>query len=168
MKENDLNTIIKNSFNAIAHARAFKIPDGQHGISIQSPMDAFGAFQGFPLYYETKLIKNELNAFSFSKIEDHQFENLLWYHNNLVVDKFCLFIIGYYVPHSIKGVFIFDAKFVYDEAQKGLKSFKKPQMIKWKENGFFLPINYYTINGKRQELIENLESMGSKIIKEYQ
>jgi hypothetical protein len=165
MVESNLNTIIKNSINLLPKSRAFKIPDGRGGISIQSPMDSFGVLLGYPLYYETKLVKKNLNAFSFDRIEDHQYENLEFYHSSLVNKNYCLCIVGYYVPRVLKGVFIFDSHFVFEEHSKGIKSFKKKQLLEWKKD-YFIDINYHTVDNKRVELLD-LSSIESKIIKGY-
>ena len=164
MLEKNLNSIIKSSINL--YGRATKIPDGQKGLSQQNPFDIFGAIHGYPLYIESKLIKKNLNSFSFNIVEDHQYENLSWYYNNLKCKKYCLIAVGYYVPRVIKGVFFFDIKFITDEKEKGVKSFKKNIITNWYDKKLCIPISSTIIDNKRKEIMD-LSNLEEKIIYGY-
>lgn len=167
-RESQLNTIIKNSFNLQSYnSRLFKIPDPKAGTGIQNPFDIIGIIFGTPTYIESKLIKKEYEAFSLKRVEEHQYENLLWYKNKSNEKTYSLIIVGYYVPRKVKEIFIFDSSFVFSEYQKGVKSFNKKQILKWKENQLFLPINYKDIDEKRVEVIDNIDLLESKIIRSY-
>lgn len=167
MRENNLNTIIKNSFNTVECSRCTKIPDPAKGEGITLPFDYFGLYKGVPLYGESKLLKTNLCAFNLSLIEDHQYENLHFYSSTSIKTPYCLYSIGYYIPRKLKVVFFFDSEFVYNEKINNVTSFKKPQIVNWYEKGLFLPINYTTVNEKRIELISHIETLDSVIIKQY-
>lgn len=166
-RESELNTIIKNSFNLQDRSRLFKIPDPIHGTGIRNPCDLVGIIHGYPAYVESKLIKKEYEAFSLNRVEDHQYENLQWYNKNSQNKIYSLIIVGYYVPRKIKDIFIFDSNFVFEQYSQGVKSFKKKQILEWREKQSFCSINYKEIEGKRLEVISDLENIDTKIIRGF-
>jgi hypothetical protein len=123
------------------------------------PFDAFGSFNGIPMYLESKLIKSNLNAWNFKNtVEEHQFENLHFYANQNT-ETLCLFSIGYYIPNKLKIIFFFDSEFVYNQLQNGLTSFKKNSILHWYNNEKFFVI--------KKDYIQDLHLLREKIIYGY-
>lgn len=52
----------------------FKIPD--NAFLNKLPFDGFGVYKGYSIYWEAKYL-NKPSAFNFSRLEDHQIQNLL-------------------------------------------------------------------------------------------
>ena len=79
MFEKDLNHDLVSLFNR--EGWSWKIPDpDQRAMSSggKRPFDGVAFFKDIGAYYfESKLIKNKLQAFSLDRIEEHQYENLL-------------------------------------------------------------------------------------------
>lgn len=169
--EASLNTIIANSFSQLPLNRAIKISDPRGGIGIQNPFDHFGVYNGKPLYSESKILK-KLESFAFSKIEDHQYENLSFFSKALSDKCYTLIFLGIYVPHKMKILMTFDFDFLYEQKLTGKKSFFKKELDAWIEKGMFLDINYKNIEGEngkmtRKEIISSLEELDSKIIRGF-
>lgn len=122
MLERDLNTIIANSIKTYG-GTACKIPDPKGGTGIQLPFDIFGAYKGKPLYIESKLIKSNVNAFPFKRVEEHQYHYLHTY-KQIIPTSVCLIAVSYWMSRSLFKVFFFEYNIIRDRYLKGEKSFK--------------------------------------------
>lgn len=162
--EAKLNTIIKNSINI--HEWAFKIPDHAKGKSfVTNPFDGFGILNNKPLYYETKLIKKGIYAFSFDRIEEHQWKNLKQISDLLKDNCYCFIFVGFYEIRKLKIVMVFDFNFLWQEKQLGRKSFTKKELMQFYNDNKYLPIQKVLLtNDKKQDIIEGLESIDTVII----
>lgn len=98
MNEQEFNTIVGNSLQW-----RHKIADGgRHGLL---PFDGMGIFENKPLYWESKFLRKP-EAFNFSRLEDHQIENLHKVQELLGGDP-AWFLIGVDFGRSDKRVFLF-------------------------------------------------------------
>lgn len=86
----------------------YKIPDD--GISLKfggrRPFDGIGIINGFPVYWESKLLKS-VSSFNFSRLKDHQLGSLIRI-KTLCPRSFCLFLIGVYFSRKDFRLFYFD------------------------------------------------------------
>jgi len=167
MKESSLNTIINQSINRKYWNH--KISDGIGGISVQNPFDGFGIMNDKPLYYEAKLIKGGMYAFNFSKIEDHQVENLRIINASLlkeIPNKFyTLFPVGFYKSREYFRILLFSYKTIESRKSNGEKSIKQKELNKFIEQNKYLTIKYEKDSrGNRKQYISDLERWDEVII----
>lgn len=171
MRENELNTIIKNNFNW-----AWKFPDpsksnimgvDKQGKTIFSmrpnPFDGVGLTENFVVFFETKLLK-DYRAFSFSKIADHQLHNLKMIHSatdkHLGTVVYPLIICGVYIPYKGIDLFFFHYLEIFNRIKAGDKSVKKKELLELKDKGSYLPVKKKTFQvNKIPEVIINGEKV---------
>lgn len=156
MKESQLNTILSRSLNKLDNGWFHKIADPLHGTGIQNPFDGFGVLNEKPIYIESKLIKNGIYAVNFNRIEEHQIANLNEI-NQMLQDKssLCLIAVGFYQPRKLNEIVFFSIDYILYLKKKGIKSIKKKELLKLREKGHFLKINYVKgIDGKRRQYID--------------
>jgi penicillin-binding protein-related factor A (putative recombinase) len=137
MFEKDLNRDLTRLFNN--HGWAYKIPDPPASVALSAsprPFDGFAAFRGFDFFYESKLIKNKISAFSISRIEDHQFENLLKLRE---LGKETAIILGIWIARKSYHLLIFDAYFLYT---LGNKSVLKKQLESYIQAGYAIDMQH--------------------------
>jgi hypothetical protein len=116
--EKDLNHDLTKLF--ASKGWAYKIPDpaGITALSAsQRPFDGFAAFPGFDFFYESKLIKNKVSAFSIARVEPHQFANLLKLRE---LGKETAVVLGIWIPRSCYKILLFDPMFLYTLDKKSL------------------------------------------------
>ena len=164
MVEIDLNRMLVASIKA-SNGWAYKIADPsftaiKRGIA-KNPYDIFGmAYNGKGIHLEAKLIKPDTNAllcsFPFSKIEDHQIENLTELcriREQSGVDSILSYPIGYWRSRTLFVVFFFDADYIHKRIASGEKSIKGPEMMKFYEEGKYLEIKKKFLNAKAIEKV---------------
>jgi hypothetical protein len=118
MLERDLNRDITRLFNV--HGWAHKLPDPPASVALTAsprPFDGFAAFKDFDFFYESKLIKNKIAAFSIARIEDHQFKNLLRLRE---LGKETAIILGIWIARKTYQILIFDPYFLYTFKDKSI------------------------------------------------
>jgi len=120
MLEKDLNHDLTALF--AGHGWAYKIPDPPAAVAHNSsprPFDGFAAFRGFDFFYESKFIKNKISAFPLSRIEEHQFANLLKLRE---LGKETAIVLGIWIPYRSYRFLVFDPHFLFClEAKSVLK-----------------------------------------------
>jgi hypothetical protein len=142
MFEKDLNHDLIRMFNR--RGWAYKIPDPPASVALAAsprPFDGFAAFRGFDFFYESKLIKNKIAAFSIARIEKHQFENLLKLRE---LGKETAIILGIWVARKSYQLLLFDPDFLYTLE---CKSILKKQLENYIAEG-------YAIDMRHTELFE--------------
>jgi penicillin-binding protein-related factor A (putative recombinase) len=170
VKESELNTIISKSFND--NFFGHKIADGVGGVSVQNPFDGFAVIPGTPIYFESKMMKNQIEAFNFKSIEPHQIENLQAVKKCLP-KSLCLITLGIYIPRKLFIVLPIDISFITELMQEGKKSILKKELEPIIEKKVFLKINSIdriTDKGKKikvkRVIKDDLLSINEKVIKE--
>jgi penicillin-binding protein-related factor A (putative recombinase) len=162
MKEQELNTIINKSINRYQNGWNTKIPDPAYGQGVQLPFDHFGVFNGKPLYMESKLIKG-IYSFNFNRIEEHQFNNLMWLKSH-IKDALCLVPIGFYVPRKTTYVLWFDILTIESLTKQGKTSILKKELERYIEQGMFLEIKSEKIQEMRVKYVQDIERLEEVII----
>jgi hypothetical protein len=118
MFEKDLNRDLTRLFNQ--HGWAYKIPDPPASVALTAsprPFDGFAAFRGFDFFYESKLIKNKISAFSIARVEEHQFVNLLKLRE---LGKETAIILGIWIARKSYQLLLFDPQFLYTLESKSI------------------------------------------------
>ena len=134
MVEKDLNHDLVTLFSK--HGWSWKIPDPDQR-AIQSggkrPFDGIAYFKELGVvYFESKLMKTKLQAFSFTRVEQHQFDNLLALK---ALGATTFIFLGFWVPRRDYCIFVFDPLFLYQ--LKGLRSsLIAKDLYKYAEKGF--------------------------------
>lgn len=161
-----LNTIIQNSL--MRDSWGFKIPDSQGGRGIQLPYDLLGVNNGLPLYAESKLIKNKYQSFNYaSRVESHQWKNLLRIRESLKVPNFTLITLGVWIPRESFRVFFFDMFTLYNKMNAGIKSIKKKELEQLVSDNMYLNIvseKDKIDSKKRKQFIQDIHLLKEKII----
>jgi penicillin-binding protein-related factor A (putative recombinase) len=137
MLEKDLNRDLVRLFKD--HGWAYKIPDPPASIALTAsprPFDGLAAFKGFDFFFESKLIKNKISAFSIARIEDHQFENLLKLRD---LEKETAIILGIWIARKSYQILIFDTHFLYT---LGNKSILKKQLECYIAEGYAIDMRH--------------------------
>jgi hypothetical protein len=150
MKESVLNHDLISLFKGTGHF-AYKIEDPHKTQVLSSSKRPFDGFARFSepvndFYFEAKLIKNSVKAFSLSRVEDHQLANLLQIKRS---GGLTAVILGVWVPRRDYWFMCFDPEFLLRLAEKGKKSINKKELNFYCENGYNISlgskalINFY-------------------------
>lgn len=133
-----MNHDLVNLFNTIGWA--YKIPDpGQESAcsSGKRPFDGFAYFEGWgDFYFESKLSKHKLEAFSLDRVEDHQYKNLLELKRlgaNTGV------ILGFWIPRKEYCFFVFDPEFL-NSLKRTRKSILGKELKWYKDNDYTISL----------------------------
>ena len=133
MLEKDLNHDLVTLFKS--QGWGWKIPDpDQRAMSSggKRPFDGLAFFEGIgAFYFESKLIKNKLQAFNLSRVEDHQYENLLTLRS---LGAETAIILGFWVPRKDYYFFVFDPLFLF-ELRNSRKSILAKELLIYRELG---------------------------------
>ena len=136
MLEKELNHDLVALFKSAGWA--YKIPDPSQESAISSskrPFDGIAYFKDLgSFYFESKLDKHKLQAFSLSRVEDHQYENLLQLRTlgaNTAV------ILGFWVSRKDYYFFVFDPLFL-SNLKTTRKSILGKELQWYKDNGYFI------------------------------
>ena len=168
MKEKDLNTIINNNFKE--HGFSTKIPDpmfiqsDQQRFNLKRPFDGFSVPGHTSIYWETKILQG-YQAFAFSKISEHQMDNLLKIGVRSAVCPKCgyghephilaIVILGIYLYRVGVDLFFFDPRMIDGLKSNGQKSISKRELEGFRFAELYLPL--------RKKLFE-VEEIPHKIV----
>ena len=122
IQESDLNHDLISLFKD-HRAMAYKLPDPNRATVLHASKRPFDGFARFPspvndFWFEAKLIKNNVTAFSSSRVEDHQFESLRKIKQN---GGNTAIILGCWIPRKDYWFMVFDVDFVFGLAGASLK-----------------------------------------------
>ena len=155
MKESDLNHDLVSLFKEY-DAFAYKIPDADRGSVFNAAKRPFDGFARFPppindFWFESKLIKNKVIAFSPNRIEYHQFESLLQIKRN---GGHAAIILGCWIPRKDYWFMVFDIDFIF---RLGGVSIKQKELIALCEKGYNISLRGKDIDCFKPEwLIEKM------------
>jgi penicillin-binding protein-related factor A (putative recombinase) len=114
MLESDFNTIVTKSFNSQG-GYGFKIPDERStitGFHSKNPYDVYGLYKGKFWAWESKWM-NKVQSFNFSRLEDHQIDNLIKSYEIMDGNGISIFAIGVDFGRADKRVFIWGNEELY-------------------------------------------------------
>jgi len=151
MLEKNLNHDLVKLFKQ--HGWAYKIPDPQGSGATeasQRPFDGIAVFKDFDFFFESKLIKNKISAFAVSRIEPHQFDNLLKLRE---LEKETAVILGIWMARKSYQILVFDVFF--------LRSLEYKSILK-KEIEAYLAAGY-AIDLKQIEKFEPIQLLKHRI-----
>ena len=153
MKEKDLNTLINNNFKE--HGFSAKIPDpmfiqsDKQRFNLKRPFDGFSVPGHKSIYWETKILQG-YQAFAFSKISEHQMDNLLKIGVRSAVCPKCgyghephilaIVILGIYLYRVGFDLFFFDPRWIDAVKSIGRKSIMKYELEKLRFADQYLPL----------------------------
>lgn len=143
MKESDLNYIIKTNFNT-PKAWCHKISDPPKLVTqsvSKNPFDLFGVTDTYIFYFESKLLKG-YQAFSFSKIQEHQCSNLLSIKNITVniPNIYTCIVVGVWESRQYFHLYFFDISYISMLIKKGKKSILKKDLFEFQNDNKYLKI----------------------------
>jgi len=148
MLEKNLNRDLTRLFNE--HGWGYKIPDPPAAVALSAsprPFDGIAAFKDFDFFFESKLTKNKISAFQVSRIEPHQFENLLKLRE---LGKETAVILGIWIPRKVYQILVFDVFFLHSLA---FKSILKKEIEAYAAAGYAIDMRH-TENFKPIQLVE--------------
>jgi hypothetical protein len=153
LKESNLNHDIVCLFNA-SNAFPYKIPDAARNSVLSASKRPFDGFARFAppvndFWFEAKLIKNKISAFSLDRVEDHQYDSLLRIKAN---GGLTAVVLGVWIPRRDYWFMCFDPDFLVNLAKTGKKSINKKELNYYCEKG-------YNISLKSKDLINFLPEM---------
>ena len=114
MQESDLNHDLVSLFKAQG-AMSWKIPDPNQVTVLNASKRPFDGFARFPppvsdFWFESKLIKNKVQAFNPNRVEEHQFEALKQIKRN---GGHVAVILGCWIPRGDYWFMAFDVDFLF-------------------------------------------------------
>jgi penicillin-binding protein-related factor A (putative recombinase) len=121
---------------------SYKIEDPHKAQALSAskrPFDGFARF--YPpvndFYFETKLIKHSVKAFSLNRIEDHQLANLLQIKK---IGGLTAVILGVWIPRRAYWFLCFDPEFLLKLRNQGKKSINKKELNFYCEKGYSISL----------------------------
>lgn len=157
MKESNFNSVIIKTFNSYGNGWAYKIPDPQGIVAVNSvkrPFDVIANYDNESYYIESKLLKNDFLNFNFKRLEDHQVWNLKQIKESNEY-ALCLVFIAYWISRKIYEFFVLDIEYILKQIGKNKKSLLKKELLELKQNNMSVKIK----KGKF-----DIDEMRSKII----
>lgn len=159
MNEKCLNHDLIRLFNDCG-GFAYKIPDPSQEIvtaSSKRPFDGFARFRSIgDIYFESKLIKNKLQAFSFKRIEPHQIEALTRICDN---GGEAVVILGYWEPRKAYWFMLFDICLIQQLIKAKVLSIKQKELMNLQARGCSISLT------AKDRLTFSPEILKSKIIR---
>lgn len=162
MKESDLNRIIKLNINE-QDGWCEKISDSA-GIAAKmaskNPFDLFGITENYIFYFESKLSK-KWEAFAFSRIEDHQINNLLKIREIVSSTNFpvltCI-TFAIWLPRKDIELFVFSIGLIEKLIKEGKKSINKKELEKLSNDkkSIIIKKKYFDIKLLKEKVIYEL------------
>jgi hypothetical protein len=159
MLEKDLNRDIIHLFFTQGKSWGYKIPDPPKQTALSSskrPFDGMARF--YPpindFYFESKLIKNYLQAFSLNRVEEHQWDNLLRIKR---IGGLTAVILGFWIPRQDYWFMCFDPEFLFGLLRQGKKSISKKELTYYCKKGYNISLRSKDISLFKPEwLIEKM------------
>jgi len=114
MLESDFNSMVTKSFNSQG-GYGFKIPDERStitGFHSKNPYDVYGLYKGKFWAWESKWM-NKVQSFNFSRLEEHQIDNLIKSYELMEGNGISVFAIGVDFGRADKRVFIWGNEALY-------------------------------------------------------
>jgi penicillin-binding protein-related factor A (putative recombinase) len=147
MKESDLNHDIVSLFKTTG-SFAYKIPDpvqAQVLMASKRPFDGFARFQApvNDFWFESKLMKNKIGAFSLDRVDDHQYESLLQIKKS---GGLTAVIFGVWIPRQDYWFMCFDPEFLFGLAEQGKKSINKKELNYYCEKNYNISLRSKDLN----------------------
>jgi hypothetical protein len=157
MLEKDLNRDLIHLFVTQGKAWGYKIPDSPKQIVLSSSKRPFDGIARFPLpvndfYFESKLIKNSLKAFSLNRVEDHQWDNLLQIKR---CGGLTAVILGVWIPRREYWFMCFDPEFLLNLVDLGKKSINKKELNFYCEKGYNISLKAKSLIKFSSELLRD-------------
>jgi hypothetical protein len=157
MLEKDLNRDLIHLFVTQGNAWGYKIPDPPKKTVLNSsrrPFDGLARF--YPpvndFYFETKLIKNSVKAFSLNRVEDHQLANLLQIKKS---GGLTAVILGVWIPRKDYWFLCFDPEFLLGLARRGKKSINKKEINSYCEKEYNISLKSKALIKFSPEMLRN-------------
>jgi hypothetical protein len=141
VKEATLNHDLISLFKGTGHF-AYKIPDpaqSQVLLSSKRPFDGFARFSEpvNDFWFESKLMKNKIGAFSLDRVDDHQYTSLLQIKRS---GGLTAVILGVWIPRRDYWFMCFDPEFLLSIANQGKKSINKKELNFYYEKGYSISL----------------------------
>jgi hypothetical protein len=129
MKEAILNHDLTSLFKGTGHF-AYKIPDPVQAQVLSASKRPFDGFARFSepvndFWFESKLMKNKISAFSLDRVDVHQYASLLQIKQS---GGLTAVILGVWIPRQDYWFLCFDPEFLLSLAQQGKKSINKKEL----------------------------------------
>jgi hypothetical protein len=129
MKEATLNHDLVSLFKGTGHF-AYKIPDPAQAQALSSSKRPFDGFARFSepindFWFESKLMKNKIGAFSLDRVDDHQYASLLRIKQS---GGLTAIILGVWIPRQDYWFMCFDPEFLLNLLNSGKKSINKKEL----------------------------------------
>jgi penicillin-binding protein-related factor A (putative recombinase) len=134
MQESDFNSRFVDLVRDAGGA-AYKIPDPPPAYARSAdkrPFDGFGCFKGTSFYFESKFSKG-YEAFAFSRVEEHQFDNLRTFRQ---AGGLSVILFAVWESRKYFDIYGFNSELVESLFEKGVKSFTKKVLLELKEQGY--------------------------------
>jgi penicillin-binding protein-related factor A (putative recombinase) len=174
VKEADLNHSLVSLFKTTG-SFAYKIPDPARSQALSSSKRPFDGFARFSkpvndFWFETKLMKNKISAFSLDRVDIHQYASLLQIKRS---GGLAAIILGVWIPRRDYWFVCFDPEFLTGLADSGKKSISKKELIFYHDRGYSISLKAKDLGNFMPELLReriinflpDLGDMGGKIQK---
>ncbi|MGL5913544.1 MAG: hypothetical protein ACRCZB_05210 [Bacteroidales bacterium] len=139
MQEKEFNRDLVKKFTQYG-GWSWKIPDPDRRAITSGgkrPFDGLAYFNDIgAVYFESKLMKHSIKAFSFNSVEEHQYTNLI---NLDILGAYTVVILGFWVSRKEYLFFLFSPKFLFR-----LKNETSKKSISGKELTYYLEKGYAT------------------------
>jgi penicillin-binding protein-related factor A (putative recombinase) len=146
MKEATLNHDLISLFKGTGHF-AYKIEDPHKSQVLSSSKRPFDGFARFSepvndFWFESKLIKNKISAFSLDRVDDHQYASLLQIKRS---GGLTAVILGVWIPRRDYWFLCFDPEFLLGLAKQGKKSINKKELNFYCEREYNISLRSKTL-----------------------
>jgi hypothetical protein len=154
MKEAVLNHDLISLFKGTGHF-AYKIEDPRKAQVLSASKRPFDGFARFSepvndFWFEAKLIKNSVMAFSLNRVEYHQLANLLQIKKS---GGLAAVILGVWIPRKEYWFVCFDPEFLIGLMNKGKKSINKKELIFYREHGYSISLKAKDLESFKSEIL---------------
>jgi hypothetical protein len=141
MKESILNHDLISLFKGTG-AFSYKIEDPHKAQVLSSSKRPFDGFARFSepvndFWFESKLSKNKIGAFSLDRVDDHQYASLLQIKKS---GGLTAVILGVWIPRRDYWFMCFDPSFLLNLVKQGKKSISKKELNFYYENGYSISL----------------------------
>jgi hypothetical protein len=154
MKEATLNHDLISLFKGAGHF-AYKIEDPHKTRVLSSSKRPFDGFARFSepvndFWFESKLIKNSIKAFSLNRIEDHQLLNLLRIKKS---GGLTAVILGVWIPRQAYWFLCFDPEFLSGLIKRKKRSINKKEISFYCDKGYNISLKSKTLINFSPEML---------------